>query len=430
MLKRLHFLQNTDKFYGLADSALLSGYRFACGLAIARVGGAEIFASFILLTTTGIIFQILPSTAYLIPLLNKGTGANPAVYGALCNWAQRGVERAALVFLPLGVLCAYFFTSGQVSITTSVGFALAASFQLLQSAARTRLQIEFKLSSAFGIDLTGILVHCLVSGALWLQSGSILTAYWFGSFAAAAFGTVRMRFNAKNLNKGAPIEQAPILDQAKADGRSMLKGSIANSACSKIQPYLLGIFSNPETLAFYGVIWTLIGPIRLLIIAVSNLMRPRLALYVNQSRMNDFARTLRLSYALILVITLLATPLSLAFGSSLTLFLFGPELAAAGKWLFLAFVYAGLDAFTSCQMIAAQTRLVHGAQLTTRLRIQSALIAVPLFIFGTLQFGLVGSIGSLIIAELYYAISCASKAPLTYRIEKYTTEQAQLNVPT
>ncbi|MGB0414381.1 MAG: hypothetical protein ACPGJU_08020 [Coraliomargarita sp.] len=430
MLKRLQFLQNTDKFYGLADSALLSGYRFACGLAIARIGGAELFASFILLMTTSIIFQILPSTAYLIPLLNKGTGANPAVYGALCSWAQRGVERAALVFLPVGVLCTYILIPGQFSIATSVGFALAASSQLLQSAARTRLQIEFKLSSAFSIDLVSILVHCLVSVTLWLQCGSILTAYWFGSFAAAAFGIVRMRLQATSVSTGAQIEQTPILDRAKADGRSMFKGSIANSVCSRIQPYLLGIFSTPETLAFYGVIWTLIGPIRLLIMAVSNLLRPRLALYVNQSRIDDFARTLRLSYALILITTLLAAPLSLVFGSNLTLVLFGPELAAAGKWLSLGIVYAGLDAFTSCQMIGAQTRLVCGAQLTARLRIQSALIAVPLFILGTLQFGLVGSISSLIIAELYYAIGCATRAPLTPSTEKYTTEQAQLNAPT
>ena len=341
-----------------------------------------------------------------MPVLNKGTGANPAVYGVLCNWAQRGVERAALVFFILGGLIVFALPSGQIPTATGIGFVLAVCAQLLQNAARARLQMEFKMAHAFAIDLSTCLLHLCVSLGLWLQGWDPLSSYWFGAFAAATYSVFRMRAQASKLEENDSDELKQHLTKAGKEGREMLKGSVANSACSRVQPYLLGAFASAETLAFYGVIWTLIGPIRLLTMALSNLLRPRLALYINRARMREYWRLFRLAISLIALTTVISVGLSYALGAHITELLFGPELATAGTWLFLGVLYAGLDAVTSCQMIAAQTRLTNGAEITARLRIRSAMISVPLFIIGTLQFGLTGSIGSLIIAELYYLTAC------------------------
>ncbi len=421
MITGAKIFQNTDKFYGLADSALISAFRFACGLAIARLGGPEIFATYILYVTTNVIFQLIPSASYLTPLLNRGTGACPAVYGSLCQWAQRGVERTALVFFFSGcLLMAALAPLGVLSAVTALGFLGTASMLLLQNAARTRMQMEFKLSHALLADTTSCLLHVLTTLVLWLNDWSILSAYWWGACIGSLYGWLRMRSVAKPLRPEATRESIEAVKQAKQDSKSILRGSIANSACSRIQPYLLGSIASVETLAHFGVLWTLIGPIRLLTMAISNLLRPRLALYANQARELTFQKTYRLTLLLVVLCSSAACVLSIAYGTHITGLLFGVELQGAGHLLYMALLYAGLDALTSCQMIATQILHANGAQLTARLRIHSAVIALALFVPATLSLGLAGTIGSLIAAELYYAIACRILSGKSVQNEDFT----------
>lgn len=190
----------------------------------------------------------------------------------------------------------------------------------------------------------------------------------------------------------------------------MLRGSLANSACSRLQPYLLGAIANAEMLAFYGVLWTLIGPVRQLSMALTNLLRPRLALFHNQQRPVEFARMYRSALSVLSAAGILASAAALWLGHPSVTFLFGPELAPASQWLSLALIYAALDAITTCQMVAVQIKREDGAALTARLRIHSAIISLVLVIPATVFCGLSGTIGSLLIAEIYYAIACQYKA--------------------
>jgi hypothetical protein len=56
-----------------------------------------------------------------------------------------------------------------------------------------------------------------------------------------------------------------------------------------------------------------------------------------------------------------------------------------------------------------QIKREDGAALTARLRIHSAIISLVLVIPATVFCGLSGTIGSLLIAEIYYAIACQYK---------------------
>lgn len=404
------FIKNTDKFYGLADSGILSLFRFGGGILIARLGGPEVFAIYLLYVTTNVIFQLIPGARYLTPLLNRGTGACPTVYGALCNWAQRGVERTALGFFILGSLLLFALPSSLQTPLTNVGFLCAAVCLLLQNMARTRMQMEFRLCHALSSDFISCLIHLLVATSLWLLDWHILAAYWWGACLASAYGIIRMRSLINTLSDETSAEASKVLKEAQSDGRSMLRGSIANSACSRMQPYLLSSIASIETLAYFAVLWTLIGPIRLLTVALSNLLRPRLALYRNQSRCDEFTRTYRYSIFIISACGVSASAIALVYGQGITRVLFGADLQTAGQWLYLALAYAGLDALTSAQMIATQIRYVNGAELTARLRIQSAVIALVLFVPATLWFGLSGTLMSLITAELLYAFACLKRS--------------------
>ncbi|MFQ3224594.1 MAG: O-antigen/teichoic acid export membrane protein [Lentimonas sp.] len=409
MLKLPQIFHNRDKFYGLADSAVLSLFRFGSGLAIARLGGSELFAAYILLITTSVIFQLLPSTCFIIPLLNRGTGAAPAQYGELCLWAQRGVERAALVFFLLGFTLLISVPNCPISLTMGLGFLCAASTQLLQQSIRSRLQMEFKQAHVLFADIIACSIHLLVSGYLWLQGVSLLSAFWWGATAAAITGSLLMKFQAKKLVHGADEQSEQLIRTARQQGRAMLRGSLANSACSRLQPYLLGAIANAEMLAFYGVLWTLIGPVRLLSMALTNLLRPRLALFHNQERPVEFARMYRNALSILSATGILASAAAIWLGHPSIELLFGTELAPASQWLSLALLYATLDAITTCQMIAVQIKREDGAALTARLRIHSAIISLVLVVPATVFCGLTGTIGSLLIAEIYYAIACQCK---------------------
>ena len=400
-------LQNRDKFYGLADNAFLSLFRFGSGLAIARLAGAEVFAAYILLVTTSVIFQILPSTSYLIPLLNRGTGAAPQEYAALCTWAQRGVERATLGFLLIGSLTLLCLPNLPVDLPTGSAFLATACCQLWQHTKRTRLQMEFKQAHALLADLLASGLHLGLSAWLWHRGLPLHTAFWCGAAAGAILGGSLMARHMRRLKLDADADTQPLIDSAQSKGRAMLRGSIANTACSRLQPYLLAWIASPEMLAFYGVLWTLIGPVRLLSMALTNLLRPRLALYQNQQQPAQFKRTYNLALVILIGGGAAATLGAGILGDWAISLLFGAELGPASRWLSLALVYATLDATTTCQMIALQIRRDDGAALTARLRIHAAIISLALVVPATLYLGLTGTIGSLLLAELYYAIACS-----------------------
>lgn len=406
MPKLARIFQNRDKFYGLTDNACLSLFRFGSGLAIARLAGAEVFAAYILLVTTSVIFQILPSTSYLIPLLNRGTGAAPQEYAALCRWAQGGVERATLVFLLLGSLALISLPNLPFDLLTGFAFLAAAACQLWQHSKRTRLQMEFKQAHALFANLLASSLHLGLSTWLWHLGLSLHTAFWCGAAAGAILGGRLMMRPLRQLESNDATESQALVLSAQTKGRAMLRGSIANTACSRLQPYMLAWIANPQTLAFYGVLWTLIGPIRLLSMALTNLLRPRLALYHNQERTAEFTHSYRLTLCLVATGGSVATLGALFLGDWAISLLFGTELSAAGDWLSLALIYATLDATTTCQMVALQIRREDGALLTSKLRIHAAIISLILVVPATLTIGLSGTLSSLLLAELYYAIAC------------------------
>lgn len=401
MINLPKFLENKDKFYGLADSVLSSIFRFACGIALARIGGAEEFATYIVLITTNVIFLQIPSTCYLTPLLNRGTGAASDRSGRLQKWAQRGVERTALVFLFMSFLAYSLVPQVQIGLITFSAFCLTAVAQLFQLSNRTRLQMQFRQSRVLAANMIGCVTHLVTSATFWELEMPVQSAFWWGAFAGACVSNRLMHIRVNLIEQ--PKCACEIIVKARKDGRLMLRGSIANSACSRLQPYLLASLGSTQLLAYYGVIWSLIGPIRMLSMAFANLLRPRLALHHNNREAEQFERSYRLTLALLILGGFTATIISFFAGRWAIGFLFGNELITAAQWLCWGMVYATLDAITTCQMIALQIKKENGAAISSRLRIHSAIISLALLVPLTLHLGLSGTFLSLILAEVYYA---------------------------
>lgn len=399
-------LKNRDKFYGLADSILSSIFRFGCGIAVARFGTTDEFAGYILLITAAVIFQTLPNTSRLIPLLNRGTGAAPQQYEHLCIWAQRGVERAALVFILVGAVVLFTWPQLPINYLTCIGFLIAVAAQLWQQYYRTRLQLEFNQKHAVIATSISSCIHLFATAFIWQQGISLLAAFWWGAYLAALTNGYYMRQHCKKIKKIRHLERTQYIQQAQTDGLHMLRGSIANSVCSRIQPFLLSIIVSTQAIAFYGALWTLIGPLRLFSIAITNLLRPRLALFHNNNQPHQFQRFYRSAILSITTFGIIACILAALFGTTIVQTFFGLDLAPAGTWLSLALLYATLDAMTTSQMIALQIKHPEGPRLSSKLRINAATISLLLVIPASYTLGIAGTFLSLILAESYYAISC------------------------
>ncbi len=397
-----HFA-NLDKYYGLADSTLLSLFRFACGIAIARIAGSDNFAIYILLISAAVIFQTLPQTLYLTPLLNKGNSGTKENYTQLHCWAQKGITQSIYLFISIGAITLIFLPTAKLPIPTIVGFLGGTALLLLQNFYRARLQLEFKQRTALIVDSISIGSHILISGVIWKLFVDAQSAFWLGTFAAAGIGCWQMR---RKLGHSLKIE-IPDSQLEKAvlnNGRTMLIGSIANSACSRTIPFIIGLLSTAQAIAQFGVAWTLIGPIRMLSMALASLLRPRLSLFCKTNDKNAYKRTYYRALFIIALIGCSGIFASKLLGEWTIDLLFGSELKMASSILPIAVLYAMLDALTTMQMVARQIIDSNGPKITSKARVYAAVISLTLIVPLTQKYGLYGTITSLIIAELYYAI--------------------------
>ncbi|HBM86112.1 MAG TPA: hypothetical protein DD423_04910 [Opitutae bacterium] len=403
MNKVANFFAHRDKFYGFADSGLISLFRFACGIAMARIAGAEGFATYVLLMSTAVIFQMLPTTLYLTPLLNLGNSGKQDSYITLNRWAKRGILRAALLFIGIGTLALLMLPQKALPTATGLSFLAATACMLVQQFLRARLQLQFKQRQAFISDCATVTVHIATSLTLWKNGLAAQPAFWLGGCISCLLGSALMRLS---LGRTPPTYECDhsLQKTAASSGRVMLIGSIANTACSRFQPFVIGLIASTAAIAQYGVAWTLIGPIRMLSMALTSLLRPRLSLCCKTQDHQAFQGIYYRALSLISIFGAAGIIASFILGEWTIATLFGDELSSASNLLPLALLYATLDALTTSQMVACQIGNKDGPALTSKLRVHSAIISLLLLVPMTYAFGLYGTIGSLIIAELYYAL--------------------------
>ena len=397
------FFAHRDKFYGFADSGLISLFRFACGIAMARIAGPEGFATYVLLMSSAVIFQMLPTTLYVAPLLNLGNRGNQDSYITLHKWAKRGVLRASLLFVAVGTVGILLLPQAKLSTTTGLSFLAAASAVLLQQLLRARLQLQFKQRQALIADCATVTIHFFSSLILWQNGLAAQPAFWIGTCISALLGSALMRLALGRTPTTYECDHE-LQNTATSTGRVMLIGSVAYTACSRLQPFVIGLIASTAVIAQYGVAWTLIGPIRMLSMALTSLLRPRLSLYSQKENQHAFRSVYQRAQVLILIVGSAGIAASFILGEWGIVTLFGHELRSASKLLPLALLYATLDALTTSQMVACQIGDKDGPALTSKLRVHAAIISLLLLVPLTYLFSAYGTIGSLIIAELYFAV--------------------------
>jgi O-antigen/teichoic acid export membrane protein len=137
------------------------------------------------------------------------------------------------------------------------------------------------------------------------------------------------------------------------------------------------------------------------------MLRPRLALLQNNQENSAYSGLLFLVLTALALAGIAGLAAFMVVGEAVAGLIFGPSFADAGRLLPLAVAYGALDAMTTTLMIALQIRHPEGARLASRLRIQAAILSCVLLVPGCLYLGAAGALGSLLAAELLYAVSAS-----------------------
>ena len=391
-----------DKSFSLADSALISAYRILSGILVARLGGANAFSEYVLLTMIHITALSLAATLCSTPLMNLAPGLPHADRTALLRHATQHSQILQILLATIGIATlsiSYIYNFDTIQIVAC--FAATATGLSAQTR-RTWLQSSFQMKRALLADLpTPFIVIAATLLASQISNKPEL-GYWWGSTAAFLLASALMRPSKQILPK---TDLSPTL-QSKFDrsGRVMLLGSIANAGCSRIHPYIIQCASGTLSVASFGAAWTFLGPIRLLTGALGNLLRPRLSsLYIK----GDAHRFKLITKRIYLSISTLGIALALCLaltGPEFVHLVFGKDFQAPPYLLVLACGYATLDAITTIQMMVLQISGASGPRSATRFRFQSAVASILIALPACSLWGAAGAFLSLLFAEGIYVV--------------------------
>jgi len=406
------FIENKDKFYTVADSAVLSIGRLVAGSALAHLAGAEAFAQYLLFITVSVILLNLPTTMHIMPMVNMGTGMKPQARSAMLQWSHNRLIPAFYLGLGLFVLCFPVALILDINAWIYAGFACATLVNLELQYQRACLQTIFRTRTALIADCTAFFTTATIIFSAWAIFNSPVIGFWWGSAAGSTLAILIMRrehekcaFSSGKVDVEVPSIE--IREKAQRDGRAMLGGSIAYSACSRIQPFVLAGVGGTMVVAAFGTSWTLIGPVRMLSAALNGMLRPRLAIHFNRNDSNNFQRVLLIVYLFLAIVGLSGIAVSFVIGPSIVAFVFGESLRHAGLLLPIAITYGTLDAITTSQTIAMQIKLKNGSAQASRLRAGVAVVSVLLMLPACFFFGAWGAFGALLTAELVFSVGAA-----------------------
>jgi len=392
----------SDKLSSLANTAILSIFRLVAGVAIARMAGVESFAAYVLLVTAQITIASLVATCCDTPMLSIASGLNRKQRDSLIQATKRrsryyrlSILGAGLLFYPI-IRVYYSDTAVYFGFLLSTVAVVSAQFQ------RARLQALFKMNLAIVADTIAVLLIALSTYLAWRLYNDASLGFWCGSL-------VGFSISAHVMSRKAPIKEpvAPnpeLAARTARNGRAMLSGTLANALCSRLHPYLIQLSTSAAAVASYGAAWTFLGPIRMAIVALTNILRPRLASFHGKGQVNEFSSLLLRARILITALGSVLLCFFLAFGSESVILLFGNELQVPTGILCLAALYATLDALTTTQMIQLQIEKRNGSKLASKYRITAALISILLALPLLYFMGLAGAFASLLVSEACYAL--------------------------
>jgi len=392
----------SDKVFGISAIAARSLSRLFAAVLLARICGPELYGVFVLCIAIESVSTALLNACNLAPMLSIGPGLPEDQREAFLRHAARRHVRWSVGFGLAGSAIAMAISTTQLGWLYWTAFALAMIGGSCLNAVRAIQQARFQIRRGFTAEVLGVAVPVLaVALTKTCDPASVLTVYFLTAAIAAGAASV-------SLLTSWPDHQTAILSMVPPTvrirfarmGLPMAIGSVANSACSRIHPFVLQAAAGFAAVGTFGVASTTIGPIRMLSMALCSIIRPRLSLLSSQGP-NALGLASKIC-ALLAILGAIGVLLCLLVGTQAITWVFGADYAAVGELLPLACIFATLEAIAAVLVVALQVLHEDGPARATRLRIVTSSVAL-LLVWPACQFaGASGAFTTLCITELMF----------------------------
>ena len=366
-----------DKWHGVLRVGVNAGARMALAVAVARLAGTSSFAVYVALVTVEVLASTLLTAGWLTALgsIAPRLDADPAA--ALLRHGHRHALRIAACIAGVLASCAPLGPWFGVRFEVGLAFAGATGAWLASTAVATVLVTSFRSRAALIGQAAGYLPGFLALGVAWRVGCDPLVPLFLGLAGGQLAASCWMRTRLPMQGSGDPV--AAHLNEVAAAGRVVLVGSVANSVCTRVQPFVLAAVGGPVAVGLFGAANTLVGPLRVVAGAVGDVLRPRLALHAGVR--GDAARRRRLVRRTLLGLSgggLLLIGLGVASGEAIGRGVFGARFGGIGTVFPAAALFVALAAVVHVLVVAMQTQSLRGATVATRARSWAAGVAVSL----------------------------------------------------
>ena len=379
-----------DTLWVVAATGLRSLGRLALGVALVRVAGAEVFASFALLVALEVVAATLTQCLATAPLVTLAPQLGPERAASL----HAHVSATAQRWLRAGTLPA----AGVAWLATGVAPSLALLFAVA-CAGVCAVQVEQGWYRARFASHWALLGDVLALGG---AGGGLALGAWLGRDPLVALLTGQvlglgaawwvMRSPAPSGEVGPALQQ-----RLRGLAKPMLIGSLAYTASSRLYPFMLEWTADVAQVAIFAAALTLSAPVRVGASACAAALRPRLAA-CDWSR--GWPTPLRLCLAGVGAGAWIGAGLAAMGGGWLADAVYDGRLPGVAAVLTTCVLYASAEALGTLCVVGLQVRDgAAGAEQATRLRIAcgvvSALTLVP-----ACRWGAGGAYVALLLVEL------------------------------
>ncbi|MCC6784121.1 MAG: hypothetical protein IT457_14860 [Planctomycetes bacterium] len=366
-----------DAWHGFVRVGVNAAARVGLGVGIARSASTESFAIWVALGTVEVLAATVLSSGWLTALASIAPRLSRAEGDALlAAGARRGLLWSALT---TALLMALAPVAAILGVDPLVALASAASTGawLSSTVCATLLVASFRSATAAQAQALAYLPAFLALGICAAQGSDPLLAV----FLASAGGQLGAALWMDRALPAVPRDavSAERLHEVAVAGRVALFGSLANSVCTRVQPFVLAALGGPLAVGLYGAANTLAGPLRVFAGAVGDVLRPRLAKH--QGPHGDAATARRLLALAALSIAGGGAVLLGActwYGDAIGTAIFGERFRGLGRVLPAAASFVLLAALVHVLVVALQTRSLAGTRLATTARTWAAAVALLL----------------------------------------------------
>lgn len=391
-------LGNPDKFWAFGGEVGRSATRFLLGILVARWAGPEVYGIYVLLITVEVILHTVANSIWAVPMGTIAPALESEPRKALIahavrrHWQATWASGLALL-LSMPFALAHMPTSHYLAFAATVVLAGGLNIR------RAQMVTSFRAQPMFFCDFGTTLFPIVAVGVAWFTSRDVVLAFWASRAIGSALSIVALKFVAPIEAGAADVD----LTRMKSMGKHMLLGSMANSVCSRVHPFVLAAVATPLQLGVFGAANALLGPMRMLTMAVAGVLRPRLALHFGQNGGKKGWLVTTVAFGVMGVGGVVGT-LGLVFlGTLVAELVFGGEFEGLGRLLPVAAVYATIASINNVGAVVIQT--IDSAKTTTKLRTWSGVLSILLVWPACAGWGEFGAFYSLILAEGYYLVA-------------------------